>query len=139
LIADSQLTQDEFEEQHYANMAGSDQFEALDCEDGDNEDVDDREDVEEEDGAISPLVAAALGQRVKRVGRNLRLHGRLKPKEFRITWGWFTFAPVWICLSFMLLTLLDDEHGFVLFYLVTTLLLKWFIKLPCRGRPLRLV
>jgi hypothetical protein len=68
LIADAQLTQDELEEQHYANMAGSDYFEALDQEDGDDEDVDDGgdgEEAEEEDGGISALVAAALGNLLK--------------------------------------------------------------------------
>jgi hypothetical protein len=68
LIADAQFTQDELEEQHYANMAGSDHFEALDREDGDDEDVDDGEDgeeAEEEDGGISALVAAALGNLLK--------------------------------------------------------------------------
>jgi hypothetical protein len=67
LIAESQLTKDELEEQHYANMAGSDNFEALDEGDGD-EDGDDGEDgdeAEEEDGGISALVAAALGNLLK--------------------------------------------------------------------------
>jgi hypothetical protein len=67
LIAESQLTQDELEEQHYANMAGSDHFEALGEEDGDEsgDNEDDGEETEEEDGAISALVAAALGNLLK--------------------------------------------------------------------------
>jgi hypothetical protein len=67
LIAESQLTQDELEEQHYANMAGSDHFEALDEGDGDEdgEDGEDGENPEEEDGGISALVAAALGNLLK--------------------------------------------------------------------------
>lgn len=55
--------QDEMEEEHYANMAGSAEFEAIKQEDGDADE--DGSDSEVEDTGISALVAAALGNLLK--------------------------------------------------------------------------
>jgi hypothetical protein len=51
------------EEEHYANMAGSAEFEAIKQEDGDADE--DGSDSEVEDTGISALVAAALGNLLK--------------------------------------------------------------------------
>jgi hypothetical protein len=58
--------QDELEEEHYANMAGSTAFEAIKHEDVEAADDDgEGSDGEEEDTGISALVAAALGNLLK--------------------------------------------------------------------------